>query len=343
MTRCVCLALAACFALPCSADTLLSPAEVEQLIQTFGPVMKLHSTERYLMDDPDYILDSGKTALEWGLVHHAQTYETFAIEGVRRASIASEAALAGAWRQAQSDPRAYSPDFRCWLHIGDSLLAGDQSRAKALVSVIEAPDRTHVDLQFWFFYPFNGPGKFHLTIGKVVDDRVKMNTCGRHYGDWEHVTLRLVRAHAADTDAWRLQDVYLSRHSISQWLGGVSGLRFTGRHPIVYIARDSHAHYPSAGTHYYRRAWQKNFWLGSAAVDLEDWTDDGPVFDTSQPGHYRIISTNIANWRLTPPAWYAFAAPWGQYEKLKFSYGHIYTYKEIGGGPRGPAFHGADD
>ena len=340
---CLILLVAAQLPLPCFASSTLSQAEVEQLIQDFGPVMKLHSTERYLMDDPEYILNSGKTALQWGIVHHPEVYDTFSIEGVRTAAVVSGAALPGVCQQSQHDPRASRSDFRSWLHIDDSLISGNQSRAKAFVSVLEAADRTYVDLQFWFFYPYNGPGKFHVTIGRVVDDHVRMNTCGRHYGDWEHVTLRLVRAAGLSGFAWRLQDVYLSRHSISKWLGGVSALRFSGQHPIVYVARDSHAHYPSAGVQYYRRVWYRNFGIGSGAVDLEDWTDTGPVFDTSQPGHYRIISTNITSWGLTPPDWYAFTAPWGQYEKLKFSYGHIYTYKEIEGGPHGPAFHGVDD
>jgi len=339
----LCLFLSIALTLPCFAAGTLSPAEAEQLIQSFGPVMKLHSTERYLMDDPDYLLNSGKTALQCGFVHHPDTYDAFSIEGVHTAAIASASALPGLWLQAQRDPLATRPDFHCWLHIGDSALSGSQSRAKALVSVLEAVDDTYVDLQFWFFYPFNGPGKFHVTIGRVVDDHVRVDTCGRHYGDWEHVTLRLVRAAGQSGLAWRLQDVYLSRHAFSKWLGGVSTLRFSGRHPIVYVARDSHAHYPSAGVHYYRRVWCKNFGIGSAAVDLEDWSNNGPMFDASQPGHYRIIFSNIASWRLAPPDWYAFAAPWGQYEKLKFSYGHIYTYKEVGSGPRGPAFHGVDD
>jgi hypothetical protein len=320
-----------------------SQAQVEQLIQAFGPVMKLHPTERYLMDDPEYILNSGKTALQWGLVHHPDTYETFSIEGVRTAAIVSAAALPSVWQQAQHDPRASWPDFRCWLHLPDSVISGNQSRAKAFVSVLQGADGTYLDLQFWFFYAYNGPAKFHLTVGRVVDDHVRMSTCGRHYGDWEHVTLRLVRARETSGLPWRLQDVYLSRHAFSKWLGGISALRFSGRHPIVYVARDSHAHYPSAGVQYYRRAAYKDFGIGSVAVDLEDWTGNGPAFDTSEPGHYRIISTNIQSWRLAPPAWYEYPAPWGQYEKLKFSYGLFYTYKEVGGGPRGPAFHGVDD
>lgn len=335
------LPLATCLALA-GSPAPPSAAEVDQLIRAFGPVMKLYRTERYLMDDPDYILNSGKTALEWGLVHHEQDYNSFAIEGLRSAALPSEAALAGDVERARHDARAARPDFRYWLRIGDSLLAGNLSRAKALVSVWLAPDGASLDLQFWFFYPFNGPGKFLVTMGKLIHDQVILNTCGRHYGDWEHVTLRLARTHEPAGLPWRLVDVYLSRHSISKWMGGVEGLRFSGGHPVIYVARDSHAHYPSAGTQHYRRAWSKNFWLGTAALDLEDWTGDGPAFRTFDPGHYQIMASNIPGWTLAPPAWYSFAGSWGQYEKLMYSYAHIYTYKEIGGGPSGPAFHGPD-
>ena len=337
MTRCVGLLLILSTHLPGRVVNSISRAEAEELIQRFGPVMRLHSTERYRMDDPAWVLDSGKTCLEWGLVHHEDEYGKFSIEGMRSAAIRSEDDLAGAWQQMARDSRVTLPGFRRWLDIDDSLIRGNQSRAKAFVRLLEAANRSYVDLQFWFFYPFNGPGKFHVTIGRWIDDHVRTDTAGRHYGDWEHVTLRLAR------DPWRLQDVYLSRHSISKWMGGLSALRFSGSHPIIYIARDSHAHYPSAGIHYYRRVWHKDFWLGTGNVDLEDWTDDGAVFDTSLPGHYQIVYTNVADWGLTPPAWYTFDARWGQYEKLRFNYRHIYTYEEIGGGPAGPAFHGPDD
>ena len=337
MTRSVCLLLILSANLPGRAANSISRAEAEQLIQTFGPVMRLDSTERYWMDDPEYVLDSGKTALQWGLVHHDDDYGKFVMDGARSAAIRSEAALADAWQQMARDPRASRPDFRRWLHIDDILIRGNQSRAKAYVRVLEAADRRYVDLQFWFFYPYNGPGKFHVTIGDLIDDHVRADTAGRHYGDWEHVTLRLT------CDPWRLQDVYLSRHSISKWMGGLSALRFSGSHPIIYIARDSHAHYPSAGIQYYRRVWHKSFWIGTGNVDLEDWTDAGPVFDTSLAGHYQIVYANVAAWGLVSPAWYTFDARWGQYEKLLFNYRHIYTYKEIGGGPSGPAFHGPDD
>ncbi|MGA2130939.1 MAG: Vps62-related protein [Bryobacteraceae bacterium] len=340
MIRCVCLVA---FASVGQYLAAASRVEVEQLIQAFGPIMRLDSSERYLMDDPSYILNSGRTALQWGLVHDEKDYGKFWIEGIRTAKIDSEAALAAVWRQAARDPRSARPDFRRWLYIDDRLVFGNQSRAKALVSVLDAPGDSRLDLQFWFFYPFNGPGKFHLTIGRVLDDHVKMDTCGRHYGDWEHVTLRLIRDAAASGLPWRLQDVYLSRHAFSKWLGGVSTLHFSGRHPVIYIARNSHAHYPSSGIQYYRRVWRRNFWIGTGNVDLEDWTDNGPVFDTSQPSHYQIVFSNIAGWGVAAPGWYRFPAPWGQYEKLKFSYGHIYTHQEVEWGPRGPAFHGADE
>jgi hypothetical protein len=177
--RCAFLLINSLVTLPAFGGSALSKAEVEQLIQAFGPVMKLHSKERYLMDDPEYILNSGKTALQWGLVHHPDTYETFSMEGVRTAAIVAGTDLPTAWRRAQDDPRASRPDFRCWLHLSDSVISGNQSRAKAFVSVLEGADRSYLDLQFWFFYPFNGPAKFHLTIGRVVDDHVRMGTLRR--------------------------------------------------------------------------------------------------------------------------------------------------------------------
>ncbi len=116
------------------------------------------------MDDPDYILNSGKTALQWGLVHHADTYEHIFDRGspdgpdcFRKRSCRHAVGAGGSATRARG-----SLALSCWLHIDDSLLAGNQARAKAFVAVLEAPDRTYLDLQFWFFYPFNGPGQIFV-------------------------------------------------------------------------------------------------------------------------------------------------------------------------------------
>jgi hypothetical protein len=46
------------------------------------------------------------------------------------------------------------------------------------------------DLQYWFFYPFNGPGRMRVQFGEVHDATSSLAPLGDYYGDWEMVILR---------------------------------------------------------------------------------------------------------------------------------------------------------
>lgn len=316
-------------------------ADVKRIIERFGPKMKFHRDEQYFMDDPDATLNNERTFWITGVVYNETDYDTFGLKDLDLPTTRNTT-------HRYPDNQAYTgpareplpSDSMTWLHIDDSCKPGNQSRAKALVNVIQKR-LDLVDLQFWFFYPFNGPGKFRVTIGDVFTDHVEMDTAGRHYGDWEHVTIRVESLRSIDQ--WQLLDVYLSQHNISSWVRDLSKLRFDGEHPIIYIARDSHAHYASEGTHYYKRPWSLGFAIGTAAVDLEDWTNAGTEFDTSTPTNYRIVSSNIAAHQVPEPPWWRFTGRWGQYEKLTYPYElralgkswYTYIFKEIGAGPHG--------
>jgi hypothetical protein len=329
------------------------------LIETYGPIMKLHPNEKYLMDDPEAFLDAGLTALSRALAYNTgeNDYDTFKIQDQSDVPIPYTGAFTDLWHAAQNDPRRTNPAFRYWMTVNDAQKPGNQSRAIAQVRVNETD--TYVDLEFWFFYPFNGPGKFRVTVGSIFTDYVEMDTCGRHYGDWEHVTVRLVPAPTMPSA--KVQSVYLSRHTDSIWITDLTQLQFKGVHPVVYVARDSHAHYPTANPHiYYLRPWSYDFKIGTAAVDLYDMTaDGGTVFDASQRNNYQMIRLEhggVVDPAVSLPAWYYFGpgqgesddtARWGQYEKLSYSYditvvGTVYTYTQVGSGPHGPGQHGPD-
>jgi hypothetical protein len=332
-------------------------AQINQLIQTFGPVMRIHPKEKYLMDDPEPFLATGLNSLSFGLIKDEDEYDTFEVSDQGTIAVSSGQTLLDAVttakqqgqtlldaaKRAKQDPKADDPVFRYWLQVSDTLKPGNpgnMARAKAQVCVKRGVSDATFDLQFWYFYGFNGPGKFRVTVGNVMNDSVEMDTAGRHYGDWEHVTLRMVLGQ----NGWQIRSVYLSRHSFTVWVLDLSELQFSGKHPIIYVGRDSHAHYSSAGTHYYMRPWSKSFGVGTAAVDLYDLTADGGIeFDAST--HYAVMSSDFADHEVMLPAWSSFDGRWGQYERLKFSYDlKVYTYdfKEVGSGPTGPLQHTVD-
>ena len=314
--------------------------EVRNIITQFGPILRLHPDEKYRLDDPAPFLATGICSLDSGLVTGEDDYDTFSMAPLDAIPVNSGETLIAAVTKAKQNPKAGDANFRYWLRVDDSLKPGNMARARAQVRVIKGLNDDMVDLQFWFFYGFNGPGKFHVYVPAILDKNVEMDTAGRHYGDWEHVTLRMHR----QAGAWKLHSVYLSRHTFTIWVSQLSDLQFSGTHPIVYAARDSHAHYQSAGQHVYETPWHRNIGIGTAKVELYDLAaDGGQAFDTSQANHWVIVSSDFPEHKITPPAWTAFDSMWGQYEKLIYSFNFvdidIYDFKEVESGPHGPMQH----
>ncbi len=117
----------------------------------------------------------------------------------------------------------------------------------------------HVDLVYYFYYPYNRGKRILRTIW------------GNHVGDWEHITVRL--AWSFDGGSWSLEphQVYIAAHNF----GGAypwNEVQKVGSHPIVYSARGSHGSWKDPGNHVYKDLG----WLG----DLVDETGEGVAWDT---------------------------------------------------------------
>jgi len=327
-----------------------SPREmqVRQMIARFGPVLYLHSREKFLPDDPEYVLNSG-AALCWGLVNET-SYDAVPPADVQTRHVSS-ATLYKELRAVQTSLR--SPDsgkYKYWLHINQDLKDGDLKRAKAIVRVLPA-GKSSTEIQFWFFYPFNGPGRVRVQAsGKIGDDNW-LSQCGRHYGDWELISIIVSNTNP------QLLSVYMSRHNMEEIFtrrkdgAYVSTWNHTGKlqiqggkggeaHPVVYAGLCSHAHYPSAGKHYYDRVFQQNYVVGKASADLFDVTEPARSFQAYREENYRIVSSDVPGFHVVEPGWLDYKGRWGQYEKLadKVYLGKIKVYdrKEVGKGPTGP-------
>lgn len=331
----------------------VSEQDVRLMIARFGPLIYLHSNEKYVLDDPEYILDHG-ASLSWGRVDNSHSYNSFRLTGVHSRPTSSDTLMEDV--HAVQDSIRSLPDankYKYWLSINDAWKAGNLRRAKALVHVLPY-DKYSTELQFWLFYPFNGPGRVKVCASSKACDDNWLSQAGRHYGDWEFVSI------VVSNTATQLLSVYMSRHrggeTFQRWEDGT--YRSTSKprnrlsifippfksmytkHPIVFSAVSSHANYPSAGNHNYERVFSKNYLLGTASADLFDRTDKGFAFRTYDPNRYLIISSDMPSFKVTEPKWLAFDGHWGQYEKLadriKFGVIPTYTFKEIGNGPTGP-------
>jgi hypothetical protein len=144
--------------------------------------------------------------------------------------------------------------------------AGDLAGAPVYAFWAEkAPDI--VDLVYFFWYPYNR--------GKSVVDTI----WGNHVGDWEHITVRLLRGPG---DALTPTQAYLSAHSFGGAYAWADIERFEETHPVVYAARGSHGVWQTPGDHVYMTIGEEQFGVCITLVcaDLTDETAAGTAWDT---------------------------------------------------------------
>jgi hypothetical protein len=319
-----------------SAD--MAPGSVDQLVQTYGPHIYYHPLEIFFPDDPDHVLDN--VELCYGIVPTESDYDAFTISS-SGCTPTSAQGLKTNYDEVVKEHPLYNnpgttdpnPNFRFWLNIGLDAVAGDISNAKAIINVLPI-DVLFTDIQFWMFYPFNGPGRARVgPLGAPfsMGDDVHFTTVGRHYGDWEHVTLRFLNS-TEDLIA-----VYMSRHSQGQWFSKnyfYDTLQFSGNHPIVYAAKYSHAFYNIAYDPIVYHITYKTV----ANVWLWDHTGNGYLFNAFEQDNYEIVHSGIQGVPIIKKLWLEYPGRWGQYERLAQIIDVIYPYTEteIGAGPYGP-------
>jgi hypothetical protein len=194
------------------------------------------------------------------------------------------------WLLGRIAPRGMSPD-----DVGRALLAGrvalggadfpDEVRAgsgdpRDWVTYVHVYPRVDggINIQYWFFYPYNRAPLFF-----------------DHEGDWEHITVEL----APDGDP---RAVYFSEHGNNN--PGVArtwnDVRRSGDHPIVLSARGTHASYPDQAS----VAW---FDRASQCRSLDGCAD--PVWRTWQAGGLTNVGERGAV--LGASEVLAYAGRWG--------------------------------
>jgi hypothetical protein len=124
-----------------------------------------------------------------------------------------------------------------------------------------------VDLVYFFWYPYNR--------GKSAVDTI----WGNHVGDWEHITVRLLRG---PDDALAPSQVYLSAHSFGGAYAWTDIERHDITHPVVYSARGSHGVWSAPGDHVYMTIGEEllDVCVTLVCIDLTDETAAGTAWDT---------------------------------------------------------------
>lgn len=257
-------------------------AELRQLIERVAPRYYLHPSDPF-----------GPSSVDWFL---------------QRATLKC---LTGESRPATAGglPAGGSDDGLYWLE--SDARGGDLSSALAYVN---AKYYTYwIDLQFWFFYPYNGAGRARLKWDPLVGDSstqdVDLERMGQHGGDWEHVTVRVQLAPQT------LLGVYMAAHSGGEWVMP-SDLQKEGESPVVYSSRHGHAAYKSEGMNGSNET-SRDLGIGTITFALRNDTAKG-TRSIDCRSRYQIVGADFLGTQITPPAWLSYCRRWGphvQYDR----------------------------
>jgi len=296
-------------------DDLL--AWYDTLIEKYGPVVYLHTHEQYKMSSVDWFLD--RTPLLYLQNNTKYTYPDL----VNPSNLI----------ETVETLKAGGAD-RFWFGLTSK--SGDQGSAKAYVQVVQPKnDKDVFDIQFWFFYPYNGPGSFYLKAELCTawncetmedgddqpSDYGNTNPLGTHYGDWEAVILRF------NTASETLSRVYMSAHG-EYTPYELSNLEFMGDHVIAYSSLNGHANFPKAGKNGHVEFESEfddlgKFFYFHFKGETLNWTNSSPVYLSSSSAYefvgideYMLDSSR----NLIDSSWINFPGRWGPYFEFNLSW-----------------------
>jgi len=129
----------------------------------------------------------------------------------------------------------------------DSIWAGQPTTATTYINVIRnktpgTPEFGTTDLQFWFFYPYNGPGTIQSdteVFGADYKATKELDPLGTHIPDWENATVRF--------DTATGDDIQVTGTAHGDVRDLAAGLNYEGTHPALYSSRNGHAVWSTIG------------------------------------------------------------------------------------------------
>lgn len=209
------------------------------LIKRYAPVAYLHEKESYLPihvnelccgEDTAIVSTNGNVIVPPGKV----TNELLDAYGDNFNPGKTEE-LASEWGT------YYYSNSVCKRYGSDPKLHQDTNKNLILPCyVITSETTTHIYLQFFFIYGFNGPysiGPFEGNIAAIQD---------AHEGDLEHISIEI------DAVTHNMTRIFYAAHSDPEgfWLDAQHpDVSYEDGHPVTFSARHSHANYPKAGTY----------------------------------------------------------------------------------------------
>ena len=213
------------------------------------------------------------------------------------------------------DPALAGPALEPELAPPDDPRRGDLNVAKAYVRAVHDPAAGHTELQFWMFYPYDGPGLVRLRprfIGGLrTDATISLWPGGMHEADWELAVVRIDHATLAPSG------VLLSQHQGGDAHLGAAAVAELEREPSgqirLYASRYGHASYahPQERKLVY---FNRTLALAGLELGLIDQVAGGRSWNLGDATRHELISTSWSDPGVIEPLWLGYAWRWGAYE-----------------------------
>ena len=178
----------------CNRSIGLSLSDTKALAQKFAPIVYLHSKD-----------DSRPSSVDWYLKRVRLCFKSDDDVVLTEGEITFNNLIAQNKEGISSAAREFDSDEFVWyLRITDSKVRQGEEikegkiQTPCYVHVRRAKESEDIDIQYWFFYPYNG-------------DTATIGSTGTHDADWEHITVRL------DSSGRNIKAVCYTGHGENEW------------------------------------------------------------------------------------------------------------------------------
>ena len=289
-----------------AADRPLSLAQIAELIRRHAPIIYFHPEEAYF-----------PSSIEWYLARAVLVDAADGAVVLRHPAPTDlppgplDPAVPDAF-WLSFDPELAGPAIEPHLAPADDPRRGNLASASAYVRAVHHPDQGATDLQFWMFYPYDGPGLARLRpveLGSTrADHLLNLWPGGMHEADWELAVVRIDHATLEPSAVFTSQHKDGDCHAGAEAMGKLER-DDTGRIRL-YSSLYGHATYAHAEERKLFYAW-KRLAICGFELALVDQTRPGRSWNLGDPGNHLLVSTSWNDPELPEPGWQQFPWRWG--------------------------------
>ena len=281
------------------SSSFVQAATLQDIAQRYAPVFYFHSQESYLPSSVDWYVNQVELRYQKNPVVPAGSLnlQNLAEWQPRSGEIIPKSL-------AEKDLALKIPDQN-----EDMIRIGDISSATCYTHPHYIDQGRAIEINYILFFPFNGQA---FTHSKLINRLFFRFGVGFHEGDFEHITVRV------SPDGSKVYGVYYSAHANEEtWLTQDIPVTPQGQ-PLAYVALNTHANYPIAGTIHRRiltPEWiYKYFYIRKSWTPLLDLTDNkGPTLNC------REKMTYLDPDHLNDHSWLSFNGRWGSKSSERYS------------------------